>query len=486
MEQRASRSGAGPRRPVRFASALLVGCVVATSMLAQAASPGDEPGVAAEGRVPSAVAGPLADSQAVQPGSAATPEDAGAPLPAGELPDERELDGEVRERLLHLASGPVLRMRSRRVSGAWEVLDDGHWVSLPEGSVLSSRLEHRVLAEYGQRRKALASRAAHPERLAFAGWCFDEGLYTEGLAELDRLLTDDPDHVGALLLLARPALPFALPEWCVSGSDWPAGLVRYGGDAPRALQELVVRELGRSRQDERVPAQLGASLRSPDPGERAFAALAARRLYPEGIAMPELLRRALLDPNGEVRLAAALALRDTGEEGVAVPFVRALESSSSVLRTHAAQGLGVLRFPVVAEPLAARLASLGTSAGGEGRRAPASHIFVGRQIAFVQDFEAEVATSAVIAKPRIGVVQEGATLDVRVQGISGSGGSEVAAGYTQASESRALRHALAQVTGAEVRDSNAAWCAWWEAQGPAWLAAHRPPVEAAEFAPPGS
>ena len=114
-------------------------------------------------------------------------------------------------------------------------------------------------------------------------------------------------------------------------------------------------------------------------------------------------------------------------------------------------------------------------------------MFVGRQVSFVQDFDAEIATNAAIAAPVIGVAQEGATLDVRVHGVSGgSGGPGLA--YSYATETKSLRRALAEITGAEVRDNNPAWREWWETRGQDWLAKNLPerPVESGSLVGAGA
>lgn len=389
-------------------------------------------------------------------------------------------DTETRERLLRLVSGQVLRGSSRKVDDQWEVRQSKGWTRLPALMVAESLLERDVLREQKQRR-ASVGRNDMAAWLGVAAWELEAGLYDEGLRDLDRVLEDDPDHMGALLLLANPRLPFGLPRGADGGPADLSTLLDYGGQAPRSIQELVIRELsqrkGSETQESLLQEELSRRLRSPKPSQRVFATLACRRLFPGGLALQELLRRSLVDPSADVRNGAALALRDTGEEGLMLPLIRALESSSSVLRTHAARSLGTMGFAAAVEPLATRLATLRTAAGGDGWTAPASHIFVGRQIAFVQDFEPEIATSAVIAKPEIGVAMEGATLDVRVFGIGGMGGGGSSLSYSHATETKALRRALSHITQADVRDTNTAWSQWWDKHGSDWMARHLPDRE---------
>ena len=82
----------------------------------------------------------------------------------------------------------------------------------------------------------------------------------------------------------------------------------------------------------------------------------------------------------------------------------------------------------------------------------------------MQDFDVEIAQGAVIAKPIIGVLQSGVTLDVAVAGVF----------VIRMEERRAVLRTLAALTGKELGADPAAWRSWWSSQGGAL-----PPVVAA-------
>jgi hypothetical protein len=86
-------------------------------------------------------------------------------------------------------------------------------------------------------------------------------------------------------------------------------------------------------------------------------------------------------------------------------------------------------------------------------KSPASNIFVGKQIAYVQDYDVEVAQNVAVGDPQINTLMEGSVLDVRVLALSQS---------KIASEKAAVRTALAHLTGADPGHTTAAWLAWWE------------------------
>jgi hypothetical protein len=165
-----------------------------------------------------------------------------------------------------------------------------------------------------------------------------------------------------------------------------------------------------------------------------------------------LLARAVLDSSEKVRLNASLALRDVGEPGLVVPVVRAMESSTTGrVRLQAEEALGNMGYMAAVGPLITRLAILQSSRSG-GTGVPHSNIFIGKQFAYIQDFDVEVAQFQAVADPVINVLIEGQVTDAGVQSIEH-------AFFT--SERRAVRSSLQQITGenpgGRVRD----WVEWW-------------------------
>jgi hypothetical protein len=121
------------------------------------------------------------------------------------------------------------------------------------------------------------------------------------------------------------------------------------------------------------------------------------------------------------------------------------------LRTAAATSLADMGYrsslPAVATALAALQSGSGHPGGTRG------HIRVGNQVAYVQDFNVEIAQAASIADPIVGVVEDATQLDVRVGGVS-SVRVEV--------ERDAYCAALARLSGQKPHNDAKAWLAWWE------------------------
>ncbi len=360
-------------------------------------------------------------------------------------------------RILHLRGGGTVRAKARAVDGMWEIQRGTQWQRLEHGAVTRVELERAVLAKARELERHVDRRDA-ATRVPYADWLAREGLLAESLQQLDLALDSQPDQPQALALLGSYPQALAVP-----GADEPDPLdaVRKAASAPRSLQELALLALGRRTDREQVHAALVRSLDSHSPRIRALAALGLRRIA-AGSEVKALVTRTVLDGSAQVRRECALALRDARDEAVTLPVLRALGSRTAAVRENAIEALGTMNYPAAVEPLIARLGALASAPGGGGAwKAPAAHIFVGKQFAFIQDFDVEVAQGAAVADPQVNTLVEGAVLDVRVIGVSE---------MTVAVESRKVRNALKQLTGANPGDTSRAWLTWWE-QNPS---RHRP------------
>jgi hypothetical protein len=133
------------------------------------------------------------------------------------------------------------------------------------------------------------------------------------------------------------------------------------------------------------------------------------------------------------------------------------------VRTNAIEALATMEYREAVEPLYHHLVALQS---GGGTSAPRVHIFTGRQRAYIQDYDVEVAQFAAIADPVINTLIEGEVLDVAVVGVTE---------YQVASERAAARRALSELTGATPGDTTVAWQKWWQEHGDDWRAVEPPP-----------
>ncbi|MFT6715120.1 MAG: hypothetical protein ACJAVJ_002412, partial [Planctomycetota bacterium] len=156
---------------------------------------------------------------------------------------------------------------------------------------------------------------------------------------------------------------------------------------------------------------------------------------------------AVLDGSEDVRAECSRALRDLRQAAITQPFIKALGSSSPAVRTNAAEALGTLGFVQAAAPLISALAA--TSSSGGSYRPPASHIFIGKQVAYIQDYDVEVAQGASIADPQVNVITEGVVLDVRLLSVRQE--------LVRVNERSALRGSLKSLLGQDFKYSADKW-----------------------------
>ncbi len=367
-------------------------------------------------------------------------------------------DGVEKRRVLHLASGQSIRVVSRLTDGRWEYKNKNGWKTLDQGSVTSTALESDILKQWHQKRDGLDTKKCD-ERAKLAGWAASQGLMLESLQEIDGVLALEPDNATALDVLARNWF-FTVPSLQVPAAELASAedaLLRFGAQQSPAGRELAVNELARHPDRDALRKQVGTELQSSVVTRRAFATLAMRRIFP-GEGIKPLLARSVLDGSPEVRRGCALALKAANEPGLCVPIVRALSSKSSAVRINAAEALGDMGYAAAVEPIMTHMAAA-TAAGGGGDRLPHSNIFIGRQFAYVQDFDVEVAQFQAVADPQVNVLIEGSVLDAAV-----SGDMEV----TFAEESQAMQGALSKLTREVPGHSNNAWLSWWDKNAAKW------------------
>ena len=121
------------------------------------------------------------------------------------------------------------------------------------------------------------SQPGAPARVEVARAALRAGLLGEFVAELDLVLARDPDLAAARTLVAEAPLALTLPA--EAGRTRERRLVLFGARAQPTYRELAAARLADEPRDA-VLRELAASLASPSPNVRAFAAFALRRLDP--------------------------------------------------------------------------------------------------------------------------------------------------------------------------------------------------------------
>jgi hypothetical protein len=237
------------------------------------------------------------------------------------------------------------------------------------------------------------------------------------------VLAVDPDHRAARRALRGGGRALA---------NDALRLLRSRDAASRALGLRVIELL--------EPAERQRALRIASRHPRAEVRLAAVR----ALGDPAVLARAAVrDADAAVRAAAVASLRRARVARPARLVLPALGSPNATTRTRAAEALGALGDEGAVGPLVARL----LVSGGSGQQV---YIAQTNQITFVSDFDVEVASTAFIADPEVGVIQDGLAFSFRALGHSGT---------IDIHERRAVVAALQRLTG-EKLEKPADWLAW--------------------------
>ena len=181
------------------------------------------------------------------------------------------------------------------------------------------------------------------------------------------------------------------------------------------LTGRLIAELERDslRKDLKVGlADIRRGLRDKNPSVRRAAALVAARVN-EQQAFSPLLATAIQDDFQPARSAAANTLMqlDSGKALTAFSS-KVWRGKSEDERVYAAEHLGNHGDALSVDVLMVPLFSSTTSGGGAQSTA-----YFGRQVSVVADFDVEIAAASAISDPRVIVIQEGVSLQVRVVSV---------------------------------------------------------------------
>jgi hypothetical protein len=335
-------------------------------------------------------------------------------------------------------------------------------------------------AELRERRASVAADdAAGLYRLG--AWCREKGLADEARGLFEEVVRLDADHI-----LARRALGYEKVDevWLRGDTLRKArGLVKLDGrwvlreeaiaaeaaaherlmkdERTRAEREraaLLVRTLGSP--DEEARAEASETLRAM-PGDLTFRPLVAalNSAGPEAMRLgavdvlatrePEqslrpLVRVSITDGSESVREAAVAAVAAYDLPGALAPYATALGSADPQVRHHAIQAIGGLGQ---AQGLQILIRHWEQRGGGS----PRANIFLGQQLSYIRDFDVEVAQTAFIADPSVGVLQEGSVLEVQVGATDR---------FFTTVERRLVQRSLRRLAGVDAGSDVKAWVSW--------------------------
>lgn len=191
-------------------------------------------------------------------------------------------------------------------------------------------------------------------------------------------------------------------------------------------------------------ADLRRGLRDRNSSVRRASALVAARVR-EHQAFSPLLTTAIQDDVMPVRAAAAATLMQLdGPRALSAFSSKLWRARSEDERVYAAEHLGNHGDSLSVDVLMVPLFSSTTSGGGAQATA-----YFGRQVSVVADFDVEIAQASAIADPRVIVIQEGVSLQVRVVSVR---------------LVRTIMGSLSKLTGANPGPRAEDWLRWHESR----------------------
>ncbi|MCP3915187.1 MAG: hypothetical protein GY711_06510 [bacterium] len=370
-------------------------------------------------------------------------------------PTREEIDALDRKRLITLEDGRIVRARSRFHEGRWEQRVGKNWVAIG-GSVEQAQLEREVLAQARAMEKGLGKKDLS-RRVAFADWLIQRGLHPEAISQIDKVLRVEPENAAALRTIRERPITLDLPDEARASkaAELRAVVIAGAGGSP-AKREVAVMRLAEFAPYTDLRQVVAKEMNVPQNRRRAFAALAARRLF-KGDLLRELSSRAMLDTFSDVRAEAARSLGAAGNVAALAPAINSLNSKFPSVRSNAAEAMGNMGYAAAVEPLVNHLAALQAGGGATGTRA---NIYIGEQVAYVGDFDVEIAQGASIADPIVNVQAAGVVFDVRTT-----------VQMTKVIEMQTIMSSLRTLTGAKVPNSVNAWSTWWDENQGDWRSA---------------
>jgi hypothetical protein len=349
------------------------------------------------------------------------------------------------QKMVHFKDGTVMEARSKSLGRKMLLKTAFGQRTVSKKEIAETSAVGPVREEYGAMAKGVGDEKIK-ENQAIAEWCMKRG-YLTGLRErLNVILKRDIEDKWAGGIVKKQARLFLAHE-------------SEGGTKPRdqrklydyllkvlAPQDPVGAVLAREKMV-RIPEGIILrpaikGMKSRAPGTRWLAAQLLRRFRRTPDRIVPLYRCCLLDNSAMVRKEAVKSLEVTKDEVFVKLFSKNLYNPSQQVRLNAVEALQGFGMKQAVEPLMTALADSGSTTR--------NNIMRRKHIAYVKDFDVEIAQAAVIADPIVDVATEGGVLDVGVVGVHG--------------ERRAIAGALRTLTSADFGTNASAWQEWWAGQ----------------------
>jgi len=330
-------------------------------------------------------------------------------------------------------------------------------VEIARADVLTVEDARRLEKALARSRTALAKDDL-PGRLRLIDWALRKGLFEEALELADDALAsaaesgvDQPIPEGLLVL---PVAGVHRGE-TVDRRRAEKLLASIADGARPATGRVALERLADGGESAEVTELLLESLDIRRPALRAGALHVLGRTRPS-TALAAILEVMIRDGEAEVRRAAVEALRDRADvqdDRVIHAIVTGLRADDARLRAASMDAAEALHLVRAVGQLVRNLKRAGPSP------APSGYTAITTQESFVQDFDVDVANSAFIANPNIGVLQSGVVLNSKVLDTTSSRSRGLRPG-----EARRIGGLLSQLTGQDFGADSRRWIEWLQSK----------------------